>query len=65
MDQKNEKTRIVHGQLAVRGDNGSWVTPDGKKWWFCASPHCRGLRWKASNTPHPTTCNFPDTTGDA
>ncbi len=23
---------------------------------FCSGPFCPGLRWPASNTPHPTSC---------
>lgn len=58
----DKEIRIIGGQVAVLVGTdltGPWEREDGTRWWFCAAEHCHGLRWKASNVPHPTTCTRP------
>lgn len=45
--------RRIGDQIATRGDDGAWTTPDGVRWTFCGGAYCKGLR---QNTPHPTSC---------
>lgn len=53
--------RIVHGAPASwEASSNAWVTPDGRKWWFCSGRFCPGLSWPASNTSHPTSCWLGD-----